>query len=26
MWVFADAGPGGQAFSLEQPLTELPKS
>jgi hypothetical protein len=26
LWVFADAGPGGQAFSLEQPMTELPKS
>jgi hypothetical protein len=23
LWVFADAGPGGQAFSLEQPMTEL---
>lgn len=26
LWVFADAGPGGQAFALEQPMTELPKS
>jgi hypothetical protein len=26
LWVFADAGPDGQAFSLEQPMTELPKS
>jgi hypothetical protein len=26
LWVFADAGPGGQAFSLEQPMTELPKT
>jgi hypothetical protein len=26
LWVFADSGPGGQAFSLEQPMTELPKS
>jgi hypothetical protein len=26
LWVFADAGPGGQAFSLEQPMTDLPKS
>ncbi len=26
LWVFADAGPGGQAFSLEQPMSELPKS
>lgn len=25
LWIFADAGPGGQAFSLEQPMTELPK-
>jgi hypothetical protein len=25
LWVFADAGPGGQAFSLEQPMTELAK-
>ena len=23
LWVFADAGPGGQAFSLEQPMAEL---
>lgn len=23
LWVFADAGAGGQAFSLEQPMTEL---
>jgi hypothetical protein len=23
LWVFADGGPGGQAFSLEQPMTEL---
>jgi hypothetical protein len=26
LWVFADAGAGGQAFSLEQPMTELPKT
>jgi hypothetical protein len=26
LWVFADAGPGGQAFALEQPMSELPKS
>jgi hypothetical protein len=26
LWVFADAGSGGQAFSLEQPMTELPKT
>jgi hypothetical protein len=26
LWVFADSGAGGQAFSLEQPMTELPKS
>jgi hypothetical protein len=25
LWIFADAGPGGQAFSLEQPMTELAK-
>jgi hypothetical protein len=25
LWVFAYAGPGGQAFSLEQPMTELAK-
>jgi hypothetical protein len=25
LWVFADAGPGGQAFSLEQPMPELAK-
>ncbi|HEX4286187.1 MAG TPA: hypothetical protein VHZ28_13925 [Terracidiphilus sp.] len=23
LWVFADAGPGGQAFSLEQPMSDL---
>ena len=23
LWVFADAGPGGQAFSLEQPMADL---
>jgi hypothetical protein len=26
LWVFADAGPGGQAFALEQPISEIPKS
>jgi hypothetical protein len=26
LWVFADAGPGGQAFSLEQPMSQLPRS
>jgi hypothetical protein len=26
LWIFADAGSGGQAFSLEQPMTELPKT
>jgi hypothetical protein len=26
LWVFADAGPGGQAFSLEQPMTAIPHS
>jgi hypothetical protein len=26
LWVFADAGPAGQAFALEQPMSELPKS
>jgi hypothetical protein len=26
LWVFADAGPGGQAFALEQPIGEIPKS
>src|SRR6201996_106161 len=26
LWVFADAGPGGQAFALEQPMNELPRS
>ena len=26
LWVFADAGPEGQAFSLEQPMTALPRS
>jgi hypothetical protein len=26
LWVFADAGPGGQAFSLEQPMAEIPRS
>jgi hypothetical protein len=26
LWVFADAGPGGQAFALEQPISELPRS
>jgi hypothetical protein len=26
LWVFADAGPGGQGFALEQPMSELPKS
>ena len=26
LWVFADPGPGGQAFSLEQPMTEIPRS
>ena len=25
-WVFADAGNGGQTFSLEQPMSELPKT
>ena len=26
LWIFADAGPGGQAFALEQPMADLPKS
>jgi hypothetical protein len=26
LWVFADAKPGGQPFSLEQPMTELPRT
>jgi hypothetical protein len=26
LWVFADAGAGGQAFALEQPMTDLPRS
>jgi hypothetical protein len=26
LWVFADAGTGGQAFALEQPMSELPRS
>jgi hypothetical protein len=26
LWVFADAGAGGQAFALEQPMSDLPKS
>lgn len=26
LWVFADAGSGGQAFSLEQPMAALPRS
>jgi hypothetical protein len=26
LWVFADAGPEGQAFSLEQPMTAIPRS
>jgi hypothetical protein len=26
LWVFADAGAGGQAFALEQPMSELSKS
>jgi hypothetical protein len=26
LWVFADAGSSGQAFSLEQPMTELAKT
>lgn len=26
LWVFADPGPGGQAFSLEQPMAEIPRS
>jgi hypothetical protein len=26
LWVFADAGSAGQAFSLEQPMTELPRT
>jgi hypothetical protein len=26
LWVFADAASAGQAFSLEQPMTELPKT
>lgn len=26
LWVFADVGPGGQAFSLEQPMNEIPRS
>ena len=26
LWIFADAGPGGQAFALEQPMSELPKN
>jgi hypothetical protein len=26
LWIFADAGPGGQAFALEQPISELPRS
>jgi hypothetical protein len=26
VWVFADAGPGGQAFSLEQRMEEIPRN
>jgi hypothetical protein len=26
LWVFADAGPGGQAFALEQPMSDLPRT
>ena len=26
LWVFADPGPGGQAFSLEQPMSAIPRS
>jgi hypothetical protein len=26
LWIFADPGPGGQAFSLEQPMSAIPRS
>jgi hypothetical protein len=26
LWIYADAGPGGQAFALEQPMSEVPRS